>query len=144
MIKGIHHIAVGVPDFEKGLEFYTQVLGFDVEWNSAIEGNDAASDSIIGLSGVSAKVAMLKAPNINVELWEYESPTPETRSIRPCDFGYTHIALQVSDIKSEYKRLLESGMTFVGEPVDMGSGSFAIYGRDPFGNTIELYELGDT
>lgn len=31
-------------------------------------------------------------------------------------------------------------MTFVGEPVDFGSSS-AIYGKDPFGNVIELYEI---
>jgi catechol 2,3-dioxygenase-like lactoylglutathione lyase family enzyme len=39
-------------------------------------------------------------------------------------------------------RLVEAGMTFVGPPVDFGR-SAAIYGRDPFGNVIELYEIRD-
>ena len=30
----------------------------------------------------------------------------------------------------------------VGPPVDLGNGSFAIYGRDPFDNLIELYQTG--
>lgn len=30
MIHGIHHIAIGVPDFERGLEFYCDQLGFEV------------------------------------------------------------------------------------------------------------------
>ena len=30
MIVGIHHVAIGVPDFQKGLEFYRDVLGFEV------------------------------------------------------------------------------------------------------------------
>jgi glyoxylase I family protein len=35
-----------------------------------------------------------------------------------------------------------AGMEFVGEPVDFGTAS-AIYGRDPFGNVIEIYEIRD-
>ena len=33
-------------------------------------------------------------------------------------------------------------MTFVGEPVELG-GSAAVYGEDPFGNVIEIYEIRD-
>ena len=57
----------------------------------------------------------------------------------PADHGYAHIALQVSDIHEEYGRLIEAGMTFHEPPVELG-GSLAIYGRDPFGNIVELYE----
>ena len=32
-------------------------------------------------------------------------------------------------------------MTFVGDVVDFDEASSAIYGRDPFGNIIELYEI---
>ena len=32
-------------------------------------------------------------------------------------------------------------MTFVGEVVHFGDTSSAIYGRDPFGNVIEIYEI---
>lgn len=50
--------------------------------------------------------------------------------------------LQVDGIDAQYARLKAAGMTFVGDPVDFGVAS-AIYGRDPFGNVIELYELRD-
>jgi len=50
--------------------------------------------------------------------------------------------LQVRGMAEEYQRLVEAGMTFVGPPVDFGR-SAAIYGRDPFGNVIELYEIRD-
>ena len=33
-------------------------------------------------------------------------------------------------------------MEFAGPPVNFG-GSSAIYGKDPFGNIIELYEIRD-
>ena len=29
MIVGIHHIAIGVPDFDRAFTFYTEVLGFE-------------------------------------------------------------------------------------------------------------------
>ena len=34
---------------------------------------------------------------------------------------------------------MEAGMTFHAPPVQLGE-SAAIYGRDPFGNIVELYE----
>ena len=142
MIKGIHHVAVGVPDFERGLEFYSTLLGFEVveriDWN----GGNALADRAIGLAGTAAKMAMLKAPNAYIELWEYSSPKPENHSQRPCDYGFPHICLQVEGIQEEYDRLNAGGMDFVGPVVDFGEIA-AIYGKDPFGNTVELYEIRD-
>lgn len=84
---------------------------------------------------------MLKGPNIYLELWQFVTPQPENRRSRPCDFGYPHFALQVDNIQEEYDRLQTHGMEFVGEVVQMKNGSSAIYGRDPSGNIIELYEI---
>jgi glyoxylase I family protein len=86
-------------------------------------------------------MAMLKAANAFVELWEYSSPAPEDRRSRPCDLGYPHIALQVEDIQAEYDRLEKHGMTFVGDVAHFGDAASAIYGHDPFGNIIELYQI---
>ncbi len=85
---------------------------------------------------------MLKAGNAYLELWEYIKPKPEAQSFNysPANHGIAHIALQVTNIHDEFVRLSNAGMTFHQEPVDLGN-SFAIYGRDPFGNIIELYEV---
>jgi len=141
MIVGIHHVAIGVPDFQKGLEFYRDVLGFEVVSQGQISGNEPA-DRAVGLGDIRADVAMLKAPNAYIELWQYSNPPPEDHRQRPCDYGYPHFALQVRGIQEEYDRLRAAGMEFVGEPVDLGSSS-AIYGKDPFGNVIEIYEIRD-
>ena len=34
MIVGIHHVAIGVDDFDKALTFYTEALGFEVSATS--------------------------------------------------------------------------------------------------------------
>ncbi|MCZ6712220.1 MAG: VOC family protein [Gammaproteobacteria bacterium] len=141
MIVGIHHVAIGVPDFQKGLEFYRDVLGFEVVSQGQISDNEAANRAV-GLDDIRAEVAMLKAPNAYIELWQYSNPAPEDHRQRPSDYGYPHFALQVTDMQQEYERMRAAGMEFVGEPVDLGSSS-AIYGKDPFGNVIEIYEIRD-
>ncbi len=142
MIIGIHHLAISVPDLERAVAFYQDALGFEVVQQSGWDRDFPAADRAIGLEQTSARLAMLKAPNAFVEVWEYRNPPPNDRVSRPCDYGYPHLALQVEGIGEEHQRLAALGMQFVGEPVDFGSSS-AIYGRDPFGNVIELYEIRD-
>ena len=140
MIVGMHHIAIGVDDFEKALTFYTDALGFEVVQTSEFDGV-VNVDRAIGLKDATARMAMLKAPNAFIELWQYTNPEPRDLRSRPCDYGYPHFALQVDDIDAEYERLKQHGMEFVGEPVHFSEHSAAIYGRDPCGNIIELYEI---
>jgi glyoxylase I family protein len=142
VIIGLHHVALGVPDFERGLEFYRDILGLEVVQRSVFDRDNALADRAIGLPHVAAKMAMLKAGNAFLELWQYSHPEPADRRGRPCDYGYVHFCLQVDGIEDEYARLVEAGMEFVGPPVDFGLAS-AIYGKDPFGNVIELYEIRD-
>ncbi len=139
MIKGVHHIAIGVPDIEAGLDFYRDVLGFAVEWRSEVSADNEKAGATVGLPGFEARMAMLKGPDIRIELWQYTVPAPRDRRGDPPDLGYPHMALAVEDIEAEYARLSSAGMTFVGAPVDFGTQK-AIYGRDPFGNIIELLE----
>ncbi len=140
MIVGIHHIAVGVPDFQAGLEFYTQVLGFEQVENTAFSGPNPAVEAAIGLKQPSAHMAMLRGGNAYIELWQYTEPVPKDLRAKPNDYGYPHFALEVKDIEAEHARLTAAGMQFVGPPVDFGD-SAAVYGSDPFGNVIEIYEI---
>ncbi|MBT4162024.1 MAG: glyoxalase/bleomycin resistance/dioxygenase family protein [Gammaproteobacteria bacterium] len=140
MIVGIHHIAVGVDDLDKAVTFYTEGLGFELVQQSELD-NQPQVDQVIGLKNVKARQAMLKASNAHIEVFEYANPEPKDLRSRPCDYGYPHFALQVDDIQSEYERLQQHGMTFAAEVVHFGEASSAIYGKDPFGNVIELYEI---
>ena len=140
MIVGLHHVAIGVNDFDKALTFYTEALGFEIVQQSEFD-RDEKADQAIGLKDIKARMAMLKTPNAFIELWQYTSPEPRDLRSRPCDFGYPHFALQVDNIQSEYDRLAAHGMEFVGDIVQFGDDASAIYGRDPCGNIIELYEI---
>ncbi|HET7204653.1 MAG TPA: VOC family protein [Steroidobacteraceae bacterium] len=142
MILGIHHTAISVSSLDRSLAFYCGVLGAEVcaefEWRP---GEDVI-DGILGLRNSSARTAMLRFGNVHLELFEYHTPTPEPQQPdRPvCNHGYTHVALEVRDIRSEYQRLVAAGMAFHCEPQFMGDIA-ATYGRDPDGNVIELQEV---
>jgi glyoxylase I family protein len=141
VIVGLHHVAISVPDIEAATEFYCGVVGFerafDGEWD-----DKPTNDRVIGIGGTAAKVRMLRGPNAYIELWEYRSPAPKPLDplYSAADHGLAHICLQVTDIHAEHARLSRAGMTFHGPPVELGR-SAAIYGRDPFGNIVELYQV---
>jgi glyoxylase I family protein len=139
LIKGIHHIAIGVNDLDTAVDFYSSAFGFSVVQRATIDAMPKAEEAV-GLHDMNANMAMLRAPNCFIELWQYYSPKARNQVSEPNDLGYPHMAIQVSDIEEEHRRLTAAGMRFVGPPVDFGDSS-AVYGRDPFGNVIEIYEI---
>lgn len=141
MIHGVDHTALSVPDLEAALGFYCGVLGFEVESQSSWPKGAKRVDSLVGLEDSASTVVMLRLGATRLELFQYASPEPrgQDRDFRVCDHGITHLCLAVTGIGDEYDRLVEAGMTFNGPPVDVVS-SVCVYGRDPFGNVIELKE----
>ena len=53
--------------------------------------------------------------------------------------GYNKFAFEVTDIKSDYKRLVEAGVQFLSDPVQSKDAT-EVYGRDPDGNLFSLFE----
>ena len=46
MIKGLHHVAVGVPELQVGIDFYCEAFGLTVVERSSIENHPLASAAI--------------------------------------------------------------------------------------------------
>jgi catechol 2,3-dioxygenase-like lactoylglutathione lyase family enzyme len=145
MINGIQHTAISTGNMERALEFYRDLLGFEVvmdgKWEAGSEAS-ANAEKIMRLKDVTTRAVMLNTGNGMIELFQFDSPIPKpTDPDRPvCDHGYTHICLDVTDIQSEYERLKEGGMIFHCPPMQLGKYTIVTYGRDPDGNVIELYE----
>lgn len=141
MIRGIHHVALNTQNFEEMYNFYKDVLGFEPACDIGGWANEARFDAVIGLKDSVARTCMFKAGNAYLELFEYSAPAArEGEPLRPCDRGYTHFALDVTDIEAEYDRLAAAGMRFMAErPGDFGDIK-AVYGQDPDGNLIEIQE----
>ena len=146
MITGIHHPAISTGNMERALEFYRDLLGFEVAGDFGWPVGFELADRITGLKDSSARVVMLRGGNAYLELFEFAAPTPKPGDPqRPVsDHGLTHICLEVRDIDAEYARLSAAGMEFTCEPQQMPAGSKATYGRDPDGNVIELRQPAPT
>jgi catechol 2,3-dioxygenase-like lactoylglutathione lyase family enzyme len=152
-IQGIHHIGVSVPDIAKAREFYIDLLGAVEEvppfgW----EPGNSFIDSVVGLKDSSARQFIVRLGNVHIEVFEYLSPRspPHDPDKGVHHFGYTHLALQVDDIRSVYQRMTEAGIRFHTPPdystitvAEDGSkrGYCATYGRDFFGNVFEIMEI---
>lgn len=142
MIRGIHHVAISTPDLDRLVHFYRDLLGCEEVIAFGWEAGSGDMDRLTGLANSSARVHILKAGNLFLELFQFDSPPPTLGdAARPlCDHGLTHICLDVSDIEGEYERLRNAGVGFHCPPYDMGLARVT-YSRDPDGNVVELQEL---
>jgi glyoxylase I family protein len=141
MIRGIHHIAVHVRDFDRMVRFYREAFGFEIVGEAFSWSNDAFIDSIVDVPGSAAKGAMLRAGTCYMEMFQYSKPAPDSEApLNAYDKGYTHFCVDATDIEAEFVRLKGLGMTFNQEaPIDVGHVK-TIYGRDPEGNLIEIQQ----
>lgn len=141
MIRGIHHTSISTGDLERSLGFYRDLLGVEVLFVNDFSGEEI--ENITALPGATGKVAMLRAANSHIELFEYATPEAEPGDpARPvCNHGLTHICFDVTDLPSEYERLKAAGVTFHCPPQSLGRSVRTTYARDPDGNVVELQEI---
>ena len=139
MILGVHHPALAVPDMQKALDFYCGVIGFEECMSADIPSGVSVMDDAFGIADAGCKVRMVKKGNSCIELFEFNSPEDGTAS-RPVNrSGITHFALATDDPDADYEKLVAAGVEF-NTPLFGASPSRFAYGRDPFGNVIELLE----
>lgn len=143
MIKGVHHVAICTKNIDRLMAFYRDGFGMKVIYQrEAPTEPNPASDAIFGLKGASFRMAMLKAANVHIEMFEFATPPGKDGDPRRpvVDAGITHTCFSVTDIWAEYERLKAAGMAFHCPPQDRPGVGMATYGRDPDGNVIELIE----
>lgn len=146
MIRGIHHVALVVDDFDLMLDFYQRVIGAKETTRLGWEAPNPAVDEIISVPGSSADIRILRVGNAYLELFKFHAPAG--RPVEPdnsaADHGFRHIAFDVTDIDAEYERLLGEGVTFNSPPTQVeldGHPLRATYFTDPEGNIVEFQEL---
>lgn len=145
MIQGVNHVAISVPDLGKAIQFYCDLLGFrkveQASWTSTSAMSEAA-EQLMGIPGTAADAAHLRGSNMLIELFQFRdcNARPQDPDRPVVDHGITHICLAVQDLDREFERLRAAGMRFDGVPTKVAPGVRSVYGRDPFGNVIELEE----
>jgi catechol 2,3-dioxygenase-like lactoylglutathione lyase family enzyme len=135
-IPGIrfNHVSISVADLDAQVAWYQRALGFA----EVVEQYELPEPPV--------RTAVLQAaPGIRVELierggseraGEYSDPLDMTRSQ-----GYGHWAVDVDDLDTAFRWLLDAGATEVWPPADaVAPGARFAYVKDPEGNLIELIQ----
>ncbi|TPX05082.1 VOC family protein [Schumannella luteola] len=94
----IDNVGIAVRDLDAAIAFFTD-LGLTVVGRDEVSGD--WTDTVVGLDGNHAKIAMLATPGgeVRIELFEYLHPEAiETRPTLPNEIGMHRVAFQVDDI----------------------------------------------
>jgi catechol 2,3-dioxygenase-like lactoylglutathione lyase family enzyme len=126
MIKGIGHLALTVPDMEKSLHFYCEVLGF----KKAFEIHD--NDDLPWIVYIKVCGGQF------IELFYGGLNKPE-RVEKP--IGFNHLCLEVDDIHEIANHLKSQGIALDVEPKQGKDTNYQCWAKDPDGNRIEFMQL---
>jgi catechol 2,3-dioxygenase-like lactoylglutathione lyase family enzyme len=121
--------SIFVDDQDKGLRFYTDVLGFRKKQDFPIGG--ARWITVVSAEGPDDLELVLE-PNSHPAASAYQSALRKD--------GIPVTAFESADIRSEVQRLKEKGVVFTIEPTVAGTVTIAIF-SDTCGNLIQIYQL---
>ena len=125
--NGIHHIAIICSDYEISKNFYTEVLGFEVEREVFREARN------------SWKLDLKVAGKYQIELFSFPNPAP--RPSRPEATGLRHLAFEVNDLEEAILFLLAENVQTEPIRIDEFTGKRFTFFADPDGLPLELYEV---
>jgi catechol 2,3-dioxygenase-like lactoylglutathione lyase family enzyme len=143
--RGIHHVGITVPDLERGIEFYTGVLGLELFDPPSPVFDHAELGPAVGVPGAALRQVNLACGDAIVELLEYTNPPESSPTpIRADQRGAAHLALHVDDAAAAKAEMEAAGVEFLSEVNVVDDGVLAgwrwVYFRDPFGIVLELVE----
>lgn len=125
-----HHGGVSVPSLDDAIDWYSSVLGFELEVKFSIE-------------AAGAEAAMVKKGPLRFELFEVSGAAalPADRRDPPADLrthGNKHLAFQIDELENFLDEMAAKGadIAYVVRE-DFGKGCFI---RDCAGNLIEFVE----
>ena len=138
-VKAIRHTGIVVSDMKRSLPFYRDLLGMEV-WADFKDDSDMLQ-AVTDVPGANIWMVKLKAADgVSIELLQYLSnPQDVPGTVRACDVGCNHVALQVDDIDALYEKLTAEGIRFHAPPTVSSDGRAKVtYCRDPEGVIVEL------
>ncbi len=118
MFTAFEHTGIASPDHKKLAQWYVEVFGFAIVYQSA-------------------GATFVKAPNGSmIEISAAEGDRVELAMKQP---GLRHVALAVDDFDADLARIRAAGVKFLSEPVD-AKGNKVVFFTDPEGNILHLIQ----
>ena len=128
-------VAITCSNFEESLNFYRDVLGFEIVVDTEISGEIATR---LGVAPRGFHQVRLQAGDSLIKLMDIEAPPPPA----PHGFasGVRWLTLYVEDIDSTIEELKEKGVEFLADPV-RGQHAAAVAAIAPDGILIEFAQV---
>jgi catechol 2,3-dioxygenase-like lactoylglutathione lyase family enzyme len=141
-LQRMDNVLIVVEDLEAAKAFFAE-LGMELEGETLVEG--PAVDSTVGLKGVRADIAMMRAPDGHgrVELTRFHTPAAvraEPENAPANALGIRRIMFAVQDIDDVVARLRSHGAELVGEMAQYEDSHRLCFMRGPEGIIIGLAE----
>lgn len=145
----INHIAISVPDLEKGIHWYQDVMGFIViRGPTELTSNDIqvgkALQNIFGPQFKRLRIVWMSSMNnIGIELFQFMEPEQLTvkTQVEYWHGGVIHIAITEKNIESLLAKVTKNGGKQISNiwELDPKKHHKLVFCTDPFGNMIEIY-----
>lgn len=133
----VHHVGITVADRERCVEFYRDVLGFDVLDRFAVSGEAFARG--VDVAGATGRFAHLDGGDVRLELVEYDPEGAACGGSRVNQPGAKHVGCAVSDL-DDFVASLPDSVERLSDPQTTESGTRIVFLRDPEGNLVEVLE----
>jgi len=126
MFKRIDHVEIVPSDLARTLNFYTEILGFKIQWRRKSERPPLE------------EIVFIELNNTVIELFSVKDPAPV--STEEWQVGYRRIALEVEDMERVVEYLETKGVEISRGQATSGPLRWAEI-KDPDGLSIELRQL---
>jgi catechol 2,3-dioxygenase-like lactoylglutathione lyase family enzyme len=139
MVKSMNHVGLSVKNLEESVNFYTEVMGMEVDYRAYHEG-EAISD-VVGVENATLDICVVRKGNCSIELIEYNNRVEAKGHKKQNEPGLVHISFAVESVEEMYERIRTLGYDFYSKPmVTRPNGPKICYFKGPDSVTMELYE----
>ena len=106
--RGIHHLGVAVEDLDEALGTYARLFGAELEHRAFVEDQ-----------GIEAAAVLIGSGRVEL-LAPLDEETPVGKFLAGHGPGMHHVAYEVSDVRSELRRLAAAGAELIDEEPRLG------------------------
>lgn len=136
----LRHFGITVTDVDKSIEFYRDVLGFEI-----VKVMDESGDHIDAFSDLeNVKVKTVKMKDCSggmVELLQYHSHPESANFDQICRIGCSHFAMTVANLDLTIEKIINKGYSVNCQPQYSPDGNVKLtFAKGPDGVLIELVQ----
>lgn len=147
--RSFSHIGLSVPDLEKAVEFYSEVMGWYVVMKPSVVKEEKDTDigqmciDVFGEGFGEFKIAhMVTSDGIGIELFEFKQNDGKKPVFNPYTTGLFHFCVQDPDVEGMVEKIVAHGgkqRMPIREYYPGDKPYRMCYVEDPFGIVFEVY-----